>query len=528
MNNIIDNNFDTSEILNSNSTPTSESKSDNIVLEIEPNFVALGEKMANRIKKVSSQNNLGLTFEENGNNIDDCEGGSEPSDTESLDDYDSNSEKSPGRYEMNFYNQYGGEKSIVYRKLTFDNVRKQINSSYEQDTVHRYSSALDILASYLKGQKIIYMESRSYTVTILNRLMLPAIFVSALISVLQGSFECSMKGEIILSSLSAFVAFLLAIINYLKLDACAEAYKISSHQYDKLQTWVEFQSGNVLLFSPPILTSAFKQWDEFMDVVKSSCPHTEQEKQQRDTWLANEKRRKISALYHEYQKEESKLTTEMRKNINSLEEKISEIKETNQFIIPRCIRYRYPYIYNTNVFSVIKKIDDYKSKTLTNLKNVKNEIRFINAMQKNNNYEIPSQYKERVSLLFKQKKNLIHTILFLNTAFSMIDKMFQQEIVNADLRQKYRFSFFINSCLIICCPKLFKKCLIPPQYMLPEKCGGDILCKIMGNDNHIDITDEDIDNISKYKKYIKSAKNWQYRRWQEKTNNLHNDRKSSI
>ena len=44
------------------------------------------------------------------------------------------------------------------------------------------------------------------------------------------------------------------MINYLKLDAAAEAYKITSHQYDKLQTFIEFESGNVLLFSNPILT----------------------------------------------------------------------------------------------------------------------------------------------------------------------------------------------------------------------------------------------------------------------------------
>ena len=34
----------------------------------------------------------------------------------------------------------------------------------------------------------------------------------------------------------------------------------------------------------------------------------------------------------------------------------------------------------------LKKIDDYKSKTLTNLKNVKNELRFIDALKKKNNY----------------------------------------------------------------------------------------------------------------------------------------------
>jgi hypothetical protein len=38
------------------------------------------------------------------------------------------------------------------------------------------------------------------------------------------------------------------------------------------------------------------------------------------------------------------------------------------------------------------------------------------------------RWQQRSSALFAQKKELINTILYLNTAFSMIDKMFQNEI----------------------------------------------------------------------------------------------------
>ena len=260
-------------------------------------------------------------------------------------------------------------KSVENKRITMKDITIILDEIYNSEESQQ-STTLDILAIYLKGQKILYIEAKTHCEQHLNSLMLPAIFISSLCTLLSVVLKDFNFGPILVSSLMAINSFILAMISYLKLDAKAEAHKITAYKFEKLQSLCELRSGRTL-------------------------------------FMKNENGEKGLVEF-----------------INKLDEQVREIKESNQFILPETIRYHYPILYSTNVFSDIKKIYNQEMVQRTRLKNLINKIK-----------DDPDNYK-----LQADRDRLLEQIIKCRDKYLQIDDLFDREITNQITASKNQFS----------------------------------------------------------------------------------------
>lgn len=284
----------------------------------------------------------------------------------------------------------------IQEPVKFTALKKMLQDIYNFDESIQ-SATLDIISCYLKGQKILYTEAKTYCEHYLFKLIIPTIFISAICSVVSGIFKDYEYASIAVCILAAINSFLLSLINYTKLDAKAEAHKITAASFDKLQSICEFNSGKILFsqlnYNKPINTD-----DKDLDDNKDN--------------------------------KDNKDTTDIKDYaaidlIEEIETKVYDIKEKNQFILPEYIRYSYYEVFSTNIFAEVKKKRNEEILKINNLKNLINEcVDIKKIMLLPGNEELKELLKEKEF----EKDEALNDLIKFRDEYLSIDNEYKEQI----------------------------------------------------------------------------------------------------
>jgi len=261
-----------------------------------------------------------------------------------------------------------------FRNLSFSEIERSLDTF---DTGCKLSNELDIIITYLNGQKHLYINSRNFTRSKLNILMVPTLIISTVVTIISPFICLYGWSNITISILNATITLLISLVNYFKLESSTQIYDHLSSQYDKLQTVLELANSRLI----------------FLD-------------------------------------SELDQNTLVNKTIQEFEVKIFEIKDSTTIFIPEDVKRLFPIISHINIFSFIKRIETYKKSLIFKYRDAKNELRYILYKTKRGTYDI--RYKARIEYLMDIKNKIRDELIEYKNVYSYMDDAFIQEIKNAE------------------------------------------------------------------------------------------------
>lgn len=362
--------------------------------------------------------------------------------------------------------------------LSFRKLKRKIYKQCDTNIVHKHSTVLDVFMRYIQCHHVLYSEASYYCSYKLNLFMLPCMFLSTTCSVITSVHLKNVNISTLIAIFNGIISFLLAIVNYLKLDANAEAHKISAYQYTKLESHIKVHSGELLLYENDSLLTDDEYIHEQLslwDKKEGSLYENDKIKQR-----ANDRISFHNSLIKYKQNKEKEFNDKVQMIMTSIKETLKNVEDNNNFSLPRHILRKYSEICNMNIFLYIRSIDTYKQVLLNDLRNVKNEIRFY----KNKGYDINPSYRDKFKLLYKQKNDLVRNFFEINKGYTLIDRMLQQELINVELMTKYNFLFTFQN-ILNCFGSSYN--ILPERYMKSthigymDKDGKYLLEKVLEN-----------------------------------------------
>jgi hypothetical protein len=247
----------------------------------------------------------------------------------------------------------------TYREIDDDFAATYSTNEFNNSTI------CDLIALYVRGQKVLYTEAKTHCEQKLTFLMLPAIAITVACSVLSVVLKGYDQGTTITSGLNGVNAFILALINYLKLDTRAEAHRTSAYKFDKLETDLEFNSGKLMFLTD--------------------------------------------------------FSAQLPKIVEKAEAQVREIKETNQFVLPESIRRTYPILYGTNLFAEVKLLIVEEMKYMNQLKDTLNKKLELEQANTKASSETLTTVKDTIN-------NIVEQLIMYKKSYIRLDHEFATEL----------------------------------------------------------------------------------------------------
>ena len=280
------------------------------------------------------------------------------------------------------------KKRSSFKKFQIHDIERNLNKYYDNDN-NKYTNEIDILTTFMKGQKNLYIQAKNISQWKFNCLTIPALFLTCGITMYTPFVDCNGFSTAYVAGLNAIVALLISMMNFLKYESSTQFFFQMANQFDKLETTLEIVSSKLVILD-----------DE------------------------NEKKKLVL------------------NKINDIEQKIIELKDNNNFLIPEAVKTLFPIICHMNIFSFIKKMQGCKNSLICNLKDIQNEIQYILHKLKKNSYEdikhnsflLHNREREKLRLdyLYKTKDKVKNDITLYRNAYGDLEQLFTREIKSAE------------------------------------------------------------------------------------------------
>lgn len=303
-------------------------------------------------------------------------------------------------------NSSNNSRKNTYQKLTFEEVEHSLQKHYKQD---RIFSEMDVIITYVKGQKHIYTQSFYITQQKVHLLVFPCLFITSAIMVVAPIIQKYIWSGYLLTGLNAILTLFISILNFWNLQHVLIKYNTCANHFDRIETSLVMTRNQLYLMNND-----------------------------------NDQRSK------------------MIDKIRETENRMMEIKDAVSILIPTEIKLQTPIICNFDIFAFIHKLEQNYKTMIIHYKDIKNEIRYIMFKWKTNDkmddetivehkdtdyrynlHDKKETERDRLMYLIKEKETIKQQLLDHYLKYSKIEDEFIKEIHISEQNQQ-NFWFLIS------------------------------------------------------------------------------------